>query len=181
MKRAIFTTPQEAEAAFYEAFEKADLEAMMAVWADDEDIVCVHPGGIRLSGMAQVREAWRQIFAGGQTLRFRLRHQQSLNGMTLVVHSAYEQVAVAGEAQARNPVIVTNIYMRTENGCAWSCTTPPPRPRAPKPRASARRRRCIRPRPAVKIEPLDAGSSPAWRILVISLHSLLLTRLYKGA
>jgi uncharacterized protein (TIGR02246 family) len=137
MKRTIFTTPQEAEAAFYEAFEKADLEAMMAVWADDEDIVCVHPGGVRLSGMAQVREAWRQIFAGGQTLRFRLRQQQSLNGMTLAVHSAYEQISVAGEAQARDPVIVTNIYMRTENG--WRMVVHHASPAPASPDAEAKR------------------------------------------
>ena len=116
MNSTIFTTPQDAEAAFYEALEKADLEAMMGVWADDEDIVCVHPGGARLSGVAQVRESWRQIFNGGQTLRFRLRHQQTLNGMTLAVHSVYEQISIAGEAQARNPMIATNIYMRTGNG-----------------------------------------------------------------
>ena len=116
MKRALFTTPQEAEAAFYEAFEKSDLEAMMGVWADDEDIVCVHPGGTRLAGVEQVREAWRQIFAGGQTLRFRLRQQQALNGMTLVVHSVYEQITVANEARARPAVIATNVYMRTESG-----------------------------------------------------------------
>ena len=133
MKRAIFTTPQDAEAAFYEAFEKADLEAMMAVWADDDDIVCVHPGGIRLSGMAQVRESWRQLFAGGQTLHFQLRHQQFLNGMTLAVHSAYEQVTVAGEAQARNPVIVTNIYMRTENGWRMVVHHASPAPASPDP------------------------------------------------
>ena len=137
MKRAIFTTPQEAEAAFYEAFEKADLEAMMAVWADDDDIVCVHPGGIRLAGMAQVRESWRQIFAGGQTLRFQLRHQQSLNGMTLVVHSAYEQVSVAGESQARNPVIATNIYMRTERG--WRMVVHHASPAPVSPDAEAKR------------------------------------------
>ena len=41
MKRALFTTPQDAEAAFYDAFEKSDLDAMMGVWADDDDIVCV--------------------------------------------------------------------------------------------------------------------------------------------
>ena len=116
MKRALFPTPQDAEAAFYEAFEKGDLDAMMGVWADDDDIVCVHPGGPRLAGAEQVREAWRQIFAGGQTLRFRLRQQQTLNGMTLVVHSVYEQITVASEARARQPVIATNIYMRTESG-----------------------------------------------------------------
>ena len=116
MKRALFTTPQDAEAAFYDAFEKSDLDAMMGVWADDDDIVCVHPGGPRLTGAEQVREAWRQIFAGGQTLRFRLRQQQTINGMTLVVHTVYEQITSAGEARARQPVIATNVYMRTENG-----------------------------------------------------------------
>jgi len=131
MKRTIFTTPQDAEAAFYEALEKSDLDAMMAVWADDDDIVCVHPGGARLSGVAQVRESWRQIFAGGQTLRFRLRHQQSLNGMTLVVHSAYEQISIAGEARAHNPVITTNIYMRTENGWRMVVHHASPAPASP--------------------------------------------------
>ena len=116
MKSILFTTPQDAEAAFYEAIEKADLDAMMAVWADEEDIVCVHPGGTRLTGMSQVRESWRQIFAGGQALRFRLRNQQALNGMTLVIHSVYEQISVVGEARPRTPVIATNIYQHTERG-----------------------------------------------------------------
>ncbi len=116
MKRAIFATPQDAEAAFYEAFEKGDLDAMMEIWADEDDIVCVHPGGPRLAGPEQVREAWRQIFAGGQVLRFKLKQQTSLNGMTLVVHSVHEQITAGGETRARQPVIATNIYMRTENG-----------------------------------------------------------------
>ena len=51
MKNVLFKTAQDAETAFYEAQEKADLDAMMAVWADDDDIVCVHPGGMRLSGV----------------------------------------------------------------------------------------------------------------------------------
>ena len=88
----------------------------MAVWADDEDIVCVHPGGERRTGLTQVRESWRQVFSGAQTLNFRLQHQQSLNGMTLAVHSVYELISVTGEARARNPMIATNIYMRTGNG-----------------------------------------------------------------
>ena len=131
MKRALFATPQDAEAAFYEAFEKSDLEAMMDVWADDDDIVCVHPGGPRLAGAEQVREAWRQIFASGQALRFRLRQQQALNGMTLVVHSVYEQITVASEVRARQPVIATNVYMRTENGWRMVVHHASPAPAAP--------------------------------------------------
>jgi len=116
MKKALFGSPQDAEAAFYEALAKADLEAMMAVWADDDDIYCVHPGGARITGMEQVRESWRQIFAGGQTLRFQLREQQQVQGMMLSVHSVYEQITVAGEQRPRGPVIATNIYLRTERG-----------------------------------------------------------------
>ena len=116
MTKMLFPTPQDAEAAFYEAFTKGDLEAMMAVWSDDDEIYCVHPGSPRVSGVAQVRESWRQIFASGQTLRFQLRGHQYLHGMMLSAHSVYEHITVAGETRARNPVIATNIYLRTERG-----------------------------------------------------------------
>lgn len=112
----LFPTSQDAEAAFYEAFAKCDLDGMMAVWADDDDIYCVHPHRGRISGVAPIRESWRQIFASGQTLRFQLREQQYLHGMMLSVHSVYEQIAVAGETRTRDPMIATNIYLRTEQG-----------------------------------------------------------------
>ena len=116
MKKALFPTPQDAESAFYDALTKGDLDAMMAVWADDDDIYCVHPGGPRISGVAQVRESWRRILGGGQTLRFQLRGQQYLHSMMLSAHSIYEHISVAGETRTRNPVIATNIYLRTERG-----------------------------------------------------------------
>ena len=40
----IYTTPTDAASAFYEAFEAKDVDAMMATWAEDEEIVCVHRG-----------------------------------------------------------------------------------------------------------------------------------------
>jgi ketosteroid isomerase-like protein len=116
MKKSLFSSPQDAEAAFYEAITKGDLDAMMEVWADDDEIYCVHPGGGRLTGVEQVRESWRQIFASGQTLRFQLRNQQYVQGMIMSAHSVYEHITVAGETRARSPVIATNIYLRTERG-----------------------------------------------------------------
>ncbi len=110
-----FATPAAAETAFYEAFEAADLDAMMAVWADD-DIVCVHPGSVRLSGRKEVRESWRQIFAGGTRLRFRLAGLQSTQGPALAVHSVYEQVSIEGQSDVVNPVVATNVYVKTEHG-----------------------------------------------------------------
>ncbi|WP_287809273.1 SAM-dependent methyltransferase, partial [Pseudomonas sp.] len=32
------------------ALNRADVDALMALWADDEEIVCVHPNGLRLIG-----------------------------------------------------------------------------------------------------------------------------------
>ncbi len=116
MKKALFASPQDAESAFYEALTKADLDAMMAVWADDDDIYCVHPNGARIAGVESVRDSWRQIFSSGQTLRFHLRDSQVVQGMMLAVHSVYEHITVAGETRPRGPVIATNVYLRTERG-----------------------------------------------------------------
>ena len=116
MKKALFASPQDAESAFYEALTKADLDAMMAVWADDDDIYCVHPNGARITGVESVRDSWRKIFSSGQTLRFQLRDSQVVQGMMLAVHSVYEHITIAGETRPRGPVIATNIYLRTERG-----------------------------------------------------------------
>ncbi len=116
MKKALFATPQDAEAAFYEALVKRDLDAMMDVWADDDDMYCVHPGGARITGVERIRESWRQIFAGGQDLNFRLREQQIIHTMMLAVHSVYEDISIAGQPRMRQPMIATNVYQRTERG-----------------------------------------------------------------
>ena len=88
----------------------------MAVWADDDDIYCVHPNGTRISGVENVRESWRQIFSSGQTLRFQLRESQVVQGMMLAVHSVYEHITIAGETRPRGPMVATNVYLRTERG-----------------------------------------------------------------
>ena len=139
MKKALFASPQDAESAFYEALTKADLEAMMAVWADDDDIYCVHPNGARVTGVESVRESWRQIFSSGQTLRFQLRESQVVQGMMIAVHSVYEHITIAGEPRARPPMIATNIYLRTERGWRMVAHHASPAPAAaePEPRRAA--------------------------------------------
>jgi len=112
----IFATAQEAEHAFYQAFERADLVAMMAVWAEEDDIVCVHPGGARHTGVVEVRESWRQIFVQGPRLRFRLTGSRVFSGRMLSIHSVYEHVSVAGDPRQANPVLATNIYLLTDRG-----------------------------------------------------------------
>lgn len=116
MKKTLFATPQDAETAFYDAFVKRDLDAMMEVWSDDDDSYCVHPGAARVSGIERIRESWRQIFNSGQDLRFNLREQQLIHTMMLAVHSVYEHISIAGQPRARQPMIATNVYQRTERG-----------------------------------------------------------------
>jgi ketosteroid isomerase-like protein len=131
MKKTSFPTPQDAEAGFYEALETADLEAMMEVWAEDEEIVCIHPGGARLAGYAQVRGSWSQIFGSGQKLKMHLTNQVILSGMMLSIHSAHENILVQGEARPRAPVAVTNVYLRTGNGWRMLLHHASPVPQAP--------------------------------------------------
>ena len=55
-----------ANLAFYRALEARDLSAMDQVWLHDESVSCVHPGWHRLSGWAEVRRSWENIFANAR-------------------------------------------------------------------------------------------------------------------
>lgn len=116
MNHKIFSTPEDAESAFYEAFETADADAMMAVWAEDEDIVCVHPTGPRLQGHAAVHQSWRQLFRNGAAIRFQISDSHRFRDALLSVHVVHENIYVDGEPQPQPPVIATNIYQLTDKG-----------------------------------------------------------------
>lgn len=54
----------EANAEFYRAFRTGDMTAMASLWADDDDILCIHPGHATLAGRGDVLESWFDILAG---------------------------------------------------------------------------------------------------------------------
>ena len=116
----IYTSPQDASAAFYQAFEAQDIDAMMACWADDEDIVCVHPGGSRMVGYDAVRSAWEQLFAGDTRLSFRLDEIVVMETVGLAMQSAIEHVATA-DGTARGAAVATNVFLRTPSGWRMVC------------------------------------------------------------
>jgi len=131
----IFPTAQDAEAAFYEALERADLELMMAVWSDDEEILCVHPGGTRLTGQDQVRESWRQILAGGARARVHLSQQVAISSPMVAVHSVHENFSLPGEKRPLQAVVATNVYLRTAAGWRMIAHHGSPAPGQPEPPA----------------------------------------------
>ncbi len=112
----IYTTPTDAALAFYQAFEAKDVDAMMTTWAEDEEIVCVHPGGTRLVGYDAVRMGWEQLFAGDARLTFRLDQVVMIETVGLAMQSAVEHVALGSDGTPRGAAICTNVFLRTPSG-----------------------------------------------------------------
>ncbi len=105
----MFRTPQETEAAFYAALEQADLDAMMDVWADDDNIACVHPMGQRLEGLHEISDSWRRIFNGGARMSFRISDVQALTQGDVAVHVVHENITVPNRS-GESIVLATNVY-----------------------------------------------------------------------
>ncbi|MEO7937885.1 MAG: nuclear transport factor 2 family protein [Burkholderiaceae bacterium] len=112
----IGASADETEAAFYQALQSADIERLMACWSDDEDIVCVHPGGPRIVGHAAIRSTFEAIFANG-SIQARPEHVRKIDGLSSAVHNVLERVAVmtpSGPSQA--VVLATNVYHKVRQG-----------------------------------------------------------------
>ncbi|HTJ97662.1 MAG TPA: nuclear transport factor 2 family protein [Rhodocyclaceae bacterium] len=116
IKKTIFGSPQDVEAAFYEALSRGDLESMMAVWAEDEEIACIHPGSGRINGYAAIKESWAQIFGGGQRLNVQFTLQSRHQDPLTAVHSVIEDIALQTKPSEHSPIIATNIYVRGAMG-----------------------------------------------------------------
>lgn len=114
--RKLFPTPDDAETAFYEAFERADLAAMMVVWAEGEDVVCVHPSGPRLTGFEAVRESWMQILSSNVKLEVRVSEASRFDGPSVAVRSVVESITAPGTESAPQFVNATNVYVLTDSG-----------------------------------------------------------------
>ena len=106
----------ETESAFYEALQRGDIDLLMSCWADEDDIVCVHPGGPRLVGAAAIRAAFEAMFAGGAVRAYpeRTRKVESLGA---AIHNVLERVdLVTAEGTQRAWVVASNVYFKTAQG-----------------------------------------------------------------
>ncbi len=116
MQKKLFPTPEDAEAAFYDALERANLSAMMAVWAIDDQTVCIHPYGPRFAGFEAIRTSWVDIFSHGPGPKFRVSELRKHQSPTLAIHSLYESLILPSEARNIAPVLATNVYLLTPAG-----------------------------------------------------------------
>ena len=108
-------TVEDTETAFYEAISGGDIEALMSLWADDDEIVCIHPGSSRLIGHAAIRATWEQIFAQGG-VHIRPVQVHAVQNVLTSVHSVIEEVHHNSSKAQDLHVLATNVYMKTPLG-----------------------------------------------------------------
>jgi ketosteroid isomerase-like protein len=106
----------EVEAAFYEAMHQGDIDRMMAVWSDEDDIACVHPGGLRLLGSAAIRAAFEAVFAGGP-VQVSVVNVRRIEAAGVSVHHVLEKVQmVNAEGLQTAYVLASNVYLHGAQG-----------------------------------------------------------------
>ena len=110
-------TPDDVEAAFYEALQAGDIEKLMACWADEDDIVCIHPGGPRLIGAGAIRAAFDTMFSHGGAIHAKPEHVRKVDSLASAVHHVLEKVEVlTTEGPAQAYVLATNVYHKAAQG-----------------------------------------------------------------
>ena len=93
-----------AQETYYQALVDADLDALMAIWVDDDSVLCILPSGERLSGQGGVRVTCHEL--------------QSFETATVSVHHVIEQFDFnpPDEAPQRFLAYATNVFLRTPHG-----------------------------------------------------------------
>jgi ketosteroid isomerase-like protein len=100
----------QANEAFYAAFNHKDPEAMDTVWAQRDDVVCVHPGWNVLRGREPVIESWRGILTNPMQTRI-------VVGGAIATVLGNVAVVICRELVGGSPLAATNVFVR-EAG-AW--------------------------------------------------------------
>ena len=101
--------------AFYEAFEALDFDAMRRVWAQDDSVVCVHPGWPPLMGWLEVRESWRSIIAGTDYMRIRPSDEQVFFDGALARVLCVENIYTVQDGMSvHSQVACTNLFRRED-------------------------------------------------------------------
>ena len=114
-------SPDEAEARFYEALRQGDLAALMALWADEDEVVCVHPGGVRVVGAAAIRTSFESIFSNGG-IPVQTEQVHRLQQASFALPHLVERIEVPGDGAPRiGWMMATNLYVKTALG--WRIAT----------------------------------------------------------
>ena len=108
-------------AAFYEAFETADLDTMQDLWLEDDETLCVHPGAMPIRGTGPINRSWALIMANTPYIQFFLTDVEVsvLAGVASV--TCTENVLTGDDRTGPDAfggarAVATNVFVRTEQG-----------------------------------------------------------------
>jgi len=112
-----------ANTGFYQAIESGDLTLMSAVWADSDDVVCVHPGTAAVRGRGAVLRSWAVVMASLSYIQFFLTDTSVALYHDVAVVSCTENVLTGLDAQGGEPpgfagaqAVATNVFLLTTGG-----------------------------------------------------------------
>jgi len=109
----MFSTPDEAEAAYYRAFERADHDLMSEVWLASDHVSCIHPLADEIHGHRFVLASWRAIFHNqGPTPVAHTATEKHLAG-PLAVHLGIETLT---RNDAEHAFLATNVFQLERDG-----------------------------------------------------------------
>jgi ketosteroid isomerase-like protein len=95
---------------FYRAFRSRDTGAMARLWAEQADLVCIHPGWAALTDRAEILESWRGILESRDAPPIACRDET-------VRFLDATAVVVCVESIGGSTLTATNIFVR--EGEAW--------------------------------------------------------------
>ncbi|MDR1849537.1 MAG: nuclear transport factor 2 family protein [Zoogloeaceae bacterium] len=119
MKTPIFATPEDVEIAFYEAVNRGNLNDFLAVWTEEEEVLCLHPNGTLLGTLESIRESWREILGGAVKIRLHFRRIAYWRGSLIAVHHLLEELQ--SNQEASGVFRVTHVFMRGAYGWRLAC------------------------------------------------------------
>ncbi|MEJ2453018.1 MAG: nuclear transport factor 2 family protein [Candidatus Thiodiazotropha sp.] len=124
-----FTTPQEAEDAYYDAIDEQDIEALMSVWEASDEVLCLLPMMPAQRGRSAIRNAWSGLLQAGTPLDIEVIHLSWIETPEIAIHLLEERVRVPQQAEAQG-IYASNVYRKGDQG--WqllmhqNSPTPPP-------------------------------------------------------
>lgn len=112
----LMASPDDVEAQFYEALREGDVDKLMALWHDDDEVVCVHPGGPRIVGVRAIRVAFEAMFSNG-SIRAAPERVRRVHTLEAAVHNLVERIELStAEGTRTGYVLATNVYLKTAQG-----------------------------------------------------------------
>ena len=91
--KSMLSSAAEVEAAFYAALSASDVEAMMKLWSEDEEIICILPNVPYTQGHIAVRDLWENLFNIGR-FNAHILATHTFDNMLTAVHTLLVHIQI---------------------------------------------------------------------------------------